>query len=175
MNGAICFGICAILMHAPKTFGEPNPLRICVVQPKEGFADSQILGLDAKKLAPELSTRKLKNGTPIIGIPIVGMNRKDADVEVEHEKCSYTVKLIRYQNVDEFDTDSLGDSLARTHRSTPEGNGNSISYALNMAGIPKVILQGSAPQPIIYAKTHRQFTPFPLFAEQIVAKLNKLA
>ena len=100
------------------------------------------------------------------------MNRKDADVEVEHEMCSYIVKLIRYQSVDEFDTDSPGDSLARTPGSAPQGNGNSISYALNMAGTPKAILQGSAPQPVFYAKPHRQFTPFPLLAEQIVAKLN---
>jgi len=173
MRRAICFAVCAVLLAVPKIWARESSLRICVVQPKEGLVDSQIYGWDAKKLAPELSTRKLLNGTLIIGVAIVGADRKDAEAEAGRQQCVYVVQLSRYESVDEFDSNSPADSLVRSPSPSP-GYRDSIAYALSRSGESKVILRGSATGPIIYAKSHRQFTPFPIFATEIVAKLNKL-
>lgn len=174
MRRAICFAVFAALLTMPKIiWARESSLRICVVQSKEGFAYSQIYGWDAKKLAPELSTRKLLNGTLIIGVAVVGMDRKDAEAEAGRQQCVYVVQLSRYESVDEFDTNSPPDSLVRSPSPSP-GYRDSIAYTLSRSGESKVILQGSAPGPIIYAKSHRQFSPFPVFATEIMAKLNKL-
>lgn len=174
---AIYFILCSLLLAAPIVSGQPSPLRICTVQPTEGFGHagpggpSDWGGAEANALAKELSTRKLLDGTPVQGVPIVRKTRKDAEAEAQRQGCPYIVELWWHESVDDIDTNSAPGIPSPVQRGNLMGDSDQIEYAMSGSDVRKVIARGSAPPPTVY-KTGRRVTPFPLFATQITAKLN---
>jgi hypothetical protein len=171
--------LCLFLLNAPNISAQPAPLRVCTLQPAEGFGSSvpgAALGwggYQARALATELSTRKLLDGTTILGVAIVQKTRKDSEAEAKRQGCPYIVELWWHESVDDVDTNSPAGIPSPKPRGNLMGDSTVIEYAMSGSDVHRVIARGSAPPGVIY-RTGRHTTPYPLFANQIVAKLNRL-
>ncbi len=137
-------------------------------------------GYEAKKLAKELSTRKLPDGTPIQATAIVLKTRKDSETEAQRLDCTFIIEL--------WDHD-IGDMASRNGAPVPAGsptagipNGvpdhgdiidNGIEWAMTRSDSRKVIARGYLPsQPRYKGQTVNR--TFPALTTQITDKLSKI-
>lgn len=150
-----------------------NSLRICVVQPTDHFFGEEIKGTDAWKLAPEIAKHTLKNGKPIVAIAVTGRSREEADVAAARQDCRYIVYLWRYEGASAA-SDAEPGLTTPSDGILPVHDADGIQYELSRFEVHKVLLRGFAPPITHYGKGAYIFSPFPLFANQILKKLNKL-
>jgi hypothetical protein len=174
----ILFILYPLFLGAPNLSAQLVPLRICTVQPSEGFGSGPPGtapgwgGFEAKKLANELATRKLADGTPIQAVAIVRKTREDSEAEARRQECPYVVELWYHISVDDIDTNSPAFTPSPPQRGNLAGDSTEIEYAMSRNDTRKVIARGSAPPAAIHKSGWRDASPYLIFANQIVAKLN---
>lgn len=172
---------------------QTNPLKLCVSQDAEGY--------DALRLARELSLRALKGGTTLAVVAITGKaltpeeekRRTDAgasyvrvllterrakvrSAQIERLGCDYDIKVWYHESADNFDANSpagIPSPAPGAPDVPPSGDRTTVGYELRKAGSNKVIARASAPPRTVYVRQgRREFNPYPLFANQIVKKLD---
>ena len=172
---------------------QSNPLKICVSQDDEGY--------DALRLARELSSRKLKNGAafavvaitgkvlsaeeeqklthpglPFVRILLTERSAKERSSQIERLGCDYNIKVSYHQSADDFDANSpagIPSPAAGAPDIPPSGDRTMIGYELRKSGSKKILARASAPPRTVYVRQgRREFNPYPLFANQIVNKLE---
>lgn len=176
-----------LLFAAPRLSAQASPLKVCVSQNGDGY--------DALQLARELSSRKLEAGSPIGVVAITGKalsaqeERELADRssrfervvvkekslkarsdEIERLGCDYTVQVWHLDGAAAPDVNGTADNP-----STAPGVPETVSYELRKAGSKKVLARGVAPPRMVFVRQgRRMFDPYPLFADQILKKLNSI-
>lgn len=166
-----------ILLALLETSVNSQTIRMCTVQPDERFAGVILHGTDAKRLAQELSTRKLHDGSPILAIPITGISKNETGAAVEREGGVYVIELSRHENVDIGTGDvpgTLADSnLPTAPQAAPIGDRDLVAFSLKKIGSNKVIARGIAPPPTYHRPDHHLTEPYPLFADEILKKIDQ--
>jgi hypothetical protein len=180
--------LCIILLFAaPELSAQTSLLKVCVSQDGEGY--------DALRLARELSSRKQESGSPIAVVAITGKvlsareERELADPsspfervllkgqtskarsdDIERLGCEYNIQVWHLESAAAIDVNGTADNP-----STIQGVPETVSYELRKAGSKKVLARGVAPPRTVFVKQGRRvFNPYPLFADQIVKKLNSI-
>jgi hypothetical protein len=180
----LCF---ILLFAAPELSAQTSLLKVCVSQDGEGY--------DALRLARELSSRKLESGTPLA---VVAMTRKVLSSQEEQEladrtslfvrvllkeqtakarsdeierlACDYNIQVWHHESAASLDVNGTADNP-----STIQGVPETVSYELRKAGSKRVLARGLAPPRTVFVRQGRRvFNPYPLFADQIVKKLNSV-
>lgn len=177
-----------LLFETPGLSGQSNPGKVCVSQEDEGY--------DALRLAQELSSRKLESGASLAVVAITGKalsaedekalglisgspftralftekSGKARSAQLEQLGCGYSIEVWYHERVDIFDPDS-GPTPG-----TPVGNRTRVGYELRKTGNNRVLVRASLPPLTVYVKQGRRvFNPYPLFANQIVKKLDRVS
>jgi hypothetical protein len=130
-----------------------------------------------KKLAAELSLLKLANASALLGIPVAGLDSRDADALLERDGCQYTVQIWRYESADgNYNLPAgLPDiALPQEVAPMPVGDRDLILYKLRAPGRRKDIYTGSAYPPIYRSRSHILISPYPSMAAQVVKSLNRM-
>ena len=142
-----------------------------------GGAQAGIAAIDVKKLAAELSLLKLANASALLGIPVAGLDSRDADALLERDGCQYTVQIWRYESADgNYNLPAgLPDiALPQEVAPMPVGDRDLILYKLRAPGRRKDIYTGSAYPPIYRSRSHILISPYPSMAAQVVKSLNRM-
>jgi hypothetical protein len=188
----LCF---ILLFAAPELSAQTSLPKVCVSQDGEGY--------DALRLARELSSRKLESGTPLavvamtrkvlssqeeqeladrtslfVRVLLKEQTAKARSDEIERLACDYNIQVWHHESAASLDVNGTADNPSTApgvaggpSTSDPE----TVSYELRKAGSKKVLAQGLAPPRTVFVRQgHRVFNPYPLFADQIVKKLNSV-
>jgi hypothetical protein len=173
-----------VLLSAPKLLAQPTPLHLCTVQPSEGLSSGPAGtqpgwgGFEAKKLAKELSTQKLLDGTPIQAIAIVRKTRKDSETEAQRQDCPFIIELWDHDIGDMADNNGA----PYTPNNVDHPNGvpfhgnpiyNGIEWTMTRSDSRKVIARGYLPSQPHY-KGQAINRTLPALATQIADKLNRI-
>jgi hypothetical protein len=156
------------------------------VQPSEGLSSGPVGtqpgwgGFESKKLAKELSTRKLPDGIPIQAIAVVRKTRKDSETDAQRQDCPFIIELWDH---------NIGDMAYSNGAPVPEGSptagipnevpshgdiiDNGIEWAMTRSDSRKVIARGFLP-PQRHYKGQIVDRTFSALATQIVEKINRL-
>jgi hypothetical protein len=172
MNQKVLWIVFAALLPSAPLRAQEEPIHICVVQVKQGFAGtdtSQEKGLDAIGLINNLTKLKTKNGLPITAILIRQMPRAEVDDEVDKQQCDYVVELWRHISADDAEAGSQGAPFV-----PQSGDHDAIEYQLRKPGTRKVLASGSAPTETYYSRAHRRSpSPYPILAAAILKKIDR--
>lgn len=156
---------------------DSQTIRMCTVQSDERFAGVILHGTDAKRLAQELSTRKLHDGSPVLAIPITGIPKNETGAAIERENCAYVISISRHENVDIGNGDVPGaiadPNLPTAPHAAPIGDRDLVAFSLKKIGSNKVIAHGIAPPPTYHRPDHHLTEPYPLFADEILKKIDQ--
>lgn len=140
-----------LLAFPPALCAQRDPLQICIVHASGEYGGSS--------LAKELTSRKLKNGAPIAAVVIVADSAKERTVATKRAGCEYVVTM-QIHNAAGPDPDRWDKDW--------------VAYELRKADQSKVLSSGYAPRGATNARGRWTWTPYPAFADRIVAKLNSL-
>jgi hypothetical protein len=155
----------ALIFGATASSAQSSAVHVCVVQ-----ADPSTT--DAKKLAEELSARKLVHDVQIIGTAYSRKPGTRAGDELKDQNCDFIVTIWRHEVHPEPEFTAADGTGVPSPQAIADRD--TVDYELRRAGRDKVLARGLAPPPIVYVRRGRVLvTPYPLFASQIVAKLNK--
>ncbi len=156
------------------------------MQPSEGLSSGPAGtqpgwgGFEAKKLAKELATRKLADGTPIQAIAIVRKTRKDSETDAQRQDCPFIIELWDHNIGDMANNNGVvvpeGSATAGFPSTVPEhGNpiDNGIEWAMTRSDSRKAIARGYLP-PQRHYKGQTVDQTFPALATQITDKLNRI-
>jgi hypothetical protein len=165
---------------------------VCVFQDSEGY--------DAIRLAQQLTSRKLSDGASLAVVAITGklldaewehylaapempftrvlftnQTAKGRSAESGRLGCDYNIRV--WYDEGDYSSNQPANALSppsEVNNPVPLPSAPPmIGYELRRAGREKVLARGSAPPRTVYRKTGRwEFNPYPLFANQIVKKLN---
>ena len=161
---------------APQLPSNVHPVRICTIQPLEGLGSRasalspSLRGADAVRLADELAKRPLASGYSIVGLPITKATRSDSENEAKQQHCDYIVELWRHEG---FDRNDSAPSPGSTGSVSSIHDRDAVLFELSAPSTRKVLLKGSAPPPTIYGRSDHVFSPYVLFATEIVKKIER--
>jgi hypothetical protein len=172
--------LCALLARGLYAQGPAGAVTVCFVQTKEVHDHYVVSGGDAKALAKEFAGTMLANGAPLVTVELAGLGDKDVNPEVERRGCGWVVQVWRHDSVDVNQLSSLPANMDMVPDSPapappPIGDRDAVLYRLRKAGSDKVLAHGSLP-----LKTRRGrsavaiFDPYPIFAKQILKKMNQV-
>lgn len=171
--------ISTFLLFVPEVSVQTPPLLICTVQPAEGFGHAPPGGLpdwgghEALELARELSTHHLVDGTPIQATAVIRKTRQESRDEAERRGCPFIVELWWHDSVDRADVNAPpGTPSTQLPGQVLVGDRTMIEYSLSRGGSRKELLGGAAPPAVMYKGGTWSPSPYPLFATQILKKLN---
>jgi len=109
----------------------------------------------------------LTSGARFARVLFTEQNAKARSAQLEQLGCDYSIKIWYHERVDIFGADSsptLG---------IPVGDRTRAGYELRKTGKNRVLARSSAPHVTVYVRQGRRvFNPFPLFANEIVKKLD---
>lgn len=188
----IRFGV-LFLLAASALRGQTRSRTLCVIQSGQGE--------DALRLARQLAGRKLSGRDTLEVIAITGKtlpadeehdmtkqsvlfarvilaNQTKKAIRAENERlgCDYDVKVWYHESADDFDANApAGMPSPMANAPDPMGDRTVVAYELRDTRTNKVLAHAAAPPRTVYVRQGRRvFDPYPLFANQIVKKLDML-
>jgi hypothetical protein len=153
-------------------------MRVCVVATNYQLDPAREAGSDAQAIARELSTRTLKNRTPVTGIAITRVSKEGADSLVNRAECLYTVEVHRYyppNNNVTLPGDLPGDVTLPEDPSPPwtPHDKDLILYMVRLVGSRKVLYSGSGLPPTSHGHGSAILTSYSAIVSKIVKTLNR--
>lgn len=172
---------------------QTNAVKLCVAQDNND-------GYDALRLAQQLWSRKLADGTTLavtaltVGMPspewerrltdanspvhwvnVAGKTAKERDQEIARLECDYSVKVWYHESVDDLESNCAAfvPCPMPGPRPEPTGDQSAVGYELRRFGKGKVLSKGTLPPRTVYGRQgHRMFDPYLVMADKIINKLQ---
>jgi hypothetical protein len=153
-----------IVMTGCSARSQPGNLSLCIVHTKSHSSDQYepSAGPDAIAMYQELAGRRLQNGATLQITVLPASMQQEIEPEVHRLNCSWVLQLWYRRKADE---DVFGQVQPRSARF------DDLLFTLWSSRTREVIENGAG---FVSLATKPALTPFALFREQILKKLNRL-
>ncbi|MGH9736097.1 MAG: hypothetical protein ACRD8A_16085 [Candidatus Acidiferrales bacterium] len=132
-----------------------------------------VIAITGKPLPPDEERQAAKQDTQFARVVLADHDRKAKKADAERFGCDYNVKVWYHESLD---VDAGGPSNAPNSMPAsppPIADRTAVGYELRNARTNRVLARAAAPPRTMYVRQGRRvFDPYPLFANQIIKKLN---
>lgn len=187
---AIRFGV-LFLLAASALRGQTRSQTVCVIQ-TDGGRDAlllarqlagrklsgrdtfEVIAITGKSLPPHEEHDTTRQGVSFARVILANQTKKAIRAANARLGCDYDVKVWYHENVDDLDQNApVGMPSPMANAPDPMGDRTVVAYELRDTRTNKVLAHAAAPPRTVYVRQGRRvFDPYPLFANQIVKKLD---